>query len=78
MKTAIVDDRHRIRIPDLKPGDIFAYELKGKIIKLIPVKPVEDEVPIVAPVRRKDGTYKWPAKLSREQIIAAIRADRDS
>jgi hypothetical protein len=41
MKTAVVDDRHRIRIPNLKPGQILAYEDRDGIVTLTPVKPVE-------------------------------------
>ena len=44
---------------------------------LTPVK-ADDEVPIVKPVRRPDGTYFWPAKLSKQDIVAAIRADREA
>jgi len=40
MKTAIVDDRHRIRIPDLKPGQVFAWEDNGNgQITLLEVQP---------------------------------------
>jgi hypothetical protein len=44
MKTAIVDDRHRIRIPDLKPGQVFAWEDNGKgQITLLEVQPKAKE-----------------------------------
>lgn len=78
MKTAIVDDRHRILIPDLKPGQVFAYEIAGNSVKLTPVDKTESETPIVNPVRQKDGSYHWPVELTNEEISAAIRADRDS
>jgi hypothetical protein len=40
MKTAVVDDRHRIRIPDLKPGQVLAYQDNGDgSVTLTPVKP---------------------------------------
>lgn len=77
MKTAIVDDKNRIRIPDLKPGEIFAYELSGGGVKLTPLKPVANEIPVVNPVKQKDGSYHWPVDLTREEITAAIRADRN-
>ena len=78
MVTLKADDRRRVQIPDAKPGQVFAYELSGNVVKLTPVKPVEEDVPIVNPIRRKDGSYKWPVKLTRQDILAAIRADRDS
>jgi hypothetical protein len=75
MVTLKADGRGRVQIPDAKPGQIFAYELSGNVVKL---KPVEEDVPVVNPVKGKDGLYHWPVKLSREEILAAIRADRDS
>jgi hypothetical protein len=44
------------------------------------VKPVEPEVPVVKMVKdSKTGLYHFPegVKISREEIRAAIRADRD-
>ena len=41
------------------------------------VELVEKEVPIVKVTRNKDGTYNVPLRLTREEIRAAIRADRD-
>lgn len=39
IKTATVDDRHRVRIPDLKPGQILAYQDNGDgTLTLTPVK----------------------------------------
>lgn len=80
MVTLKADDRRRVQIPDAKPGQIFAYELSGNVVKLTPVKPVEEDVPVVKMVRRPDGSYRFPdgVKISREEIRAAIRADRDS
>jgi len=80
MVTLKADDRGRVQIPDAKPGQVFAYELSGNVITLTPVKPVEEDVPVVVPVKGRDGLYRLPegVKLSREEIIAAIRADRDA
>jgi len=40
MKTAIVDDKHRIRIPSFKPGQVLAYQDNGNgTVTLTPVKP---------------------------------------
>jgi hypothetical protein len=81
MVTLKADNRSRVKLPDVKPGTVFVWELSGEVVKLTPVKPVvEEEVPVVKMVRRRDGTYRFPdhAKPSRKAIIAAIRADRDS
>ena len=44
MTTLIVDDRKRVRIPDAKPGQVFACEPgPGGSFKLIPVKAVRKE-----------------------------------
>ena len=79
MVTVKADDKQRVRLPDIKPGQVFIREMAGDVIKLTPVKPaVEDDVPVVKLIRRRDGTYFWPAKLTKRQIVAAIRRDRDS
>jgi hypothetical protein len=80
MKTVIVDNKLRVRIPTLKPGQVLAWELSGEMVKLTPVKPVEEPVPVVKPIKGPNGLYRLPAgvKLSREEITAAIRTDRDS
>ena len=44
MKTVTVDDHKRIRIPDARPRQKFAYENQGDgSILLIPVKTVQEE-----------------------------------
>ena len=56
MKTLTVDDYNRIRLPDVKPRQVFAHEKEagGRII-LTPVAPVE---PKPAKVRlEKRGRY---------------------
>lgn len=80
MNTAVVDNKRRIRIPDLKPGQVLAWETSGNVVTLTPVEPVKKNVPVVKPVRGPDGLYRWPAgiKVSREEISRAIRADRDA
>ena len=37
MHTLTADKAKRVRIPDAKPGQVFAYETNGKIITLTPV-----------------------------------------
>jgi hypothetical protein len=80
METVKADNRQRVRIPDIKPGQVFALETSGNVVKLTPVKPVEEDVPVVKLIRRPDGSYRFPdnARPSRQAIVAAIRADRDS
>ncbi|HZV33446.1 MAG TPA: hypothetical protein VFB72_02640 [Verrucomicrobiae bacterium] len=80
MKTVVVDNKLRVRIPAFKPGQVYAWELSGETVKLTPLKPIEDEVPVVKLVRRPDGSFRFPdgVKISRKDIVAAIRADRDS
>lgn len=34
MHTLVADDKKRVRIPDAKPGQVFAYEKDGKTITL--------------------------------------------
>ena len=80
MVTLKADDRRRIQIPDAEPGQVFAYEVSGNVVKLTLLKPVEDDVPVVKLVKGAEGLYRLPAgiTLSREDIRAAIRADRDA
>jgi hypothetical protein len=80
MSIVTADDYKRIRIPDAKPGQSFAYELSGNVVKLTPIKPVEQDVPVVRLVKGPNGLYRLPkgVKLSREEIRKAIRMDRDS
>jgi hypothetical protein len=42
------------------------------------VELVEKEVPVVRPVRTREGFLMLPRKLDRKTITAAIRADRDA
>jgi hypothetical protein len=39
---------------------------------------VEKEVPLIKPIRTREGFLMLPVKVSRESIRAAIRADRDA
>src|SRR5690348_21204 len=76
--TLKADDRSRVKLPDAKPGAVFAYQTEGKVIRLVPVKE-DDQIPVVKPVKGADGLYSLPrgVTLSRAEIRAAIRADRD-
>jgi hypothetical protein len=42
------------------------------------VELVEKDVPVVRPVRTKEGFLLLPRKLDRRTVSAAIRADRDA
>ena len=44
MKTLTVDAHKRVRIPDAKPRQVFAYENDGGTIRLIPVRAEGEEV----------------------------------
>ena len=55
MKTLTVDDYQRIRLPDVKPRQIFAYEKEGPRITLTPVEPVR--APEVRLVRKNGHSY---------------------
>ncbi|HEY5298419.1 MAG TPA: hypothetical protein VIK59_10885 [Verrucomicrobiae bacterium] len=73
----IADSRGRLTAADLfRPNTAFdaSYQPDGSIRV---VELVEKEVPVVKVTRNKDGTYNCPLRLTREEIRAAIRADRD-
>ena len=63
MKTATVDDRHRIRIPDLKPGQVLAYQNNGDgSYTLLPVKAVERKASILdglTPMTKEECDQCW-------------------
>jgi len=42
------------------------------------VELVEKQVPLVKPIRTREGFLMLPVKISRAAIRAAIRADRDA
>jgi hypothetical protein len=63
MKTAVVDDKRRVRIPDLKPGQVLAYENQDGIVTLTPVKPIE-----AAPAK---------CKLVKKNGFTVIETDRE-
>ncbi len=78
MHTLTVDAESRISIPDVKPGQVFAYELAGDVLKLTPVRSGPESARVVSPVKQADGSFHWPVELTNEEISAAIRADRDA
>jgi hypothetical protein len=74
----IADSRGRLTAADLfRPNTAFdvSYQPDGS---LRVVELVEKKVPVVRLKKNRNGTYSCPVKLSRKQIRAAIRADRDA
>jgi hypothetical protein len=80
MMTVIADSRKRVILKLAKPGDRFDVQvtLDGKVV-LTPLVPVRKEVPVVKPVRCKEGWLMFPPgkRPSREAIRTATREDRD-
>ena len=54
MKTLTVDDQKRIRIPDARPRQVFAYENRGGTVTLTPVEPVRSK-PVTVRVEKRRG-----------------------
>lgn len=70
------DSLGRVKLPNVKPGTVFELRNSGPDrFLLVEVQP--KDVPVVNPIKGKNGLYHWPVKLSREEISAAIRSDRD-
>jgi len=77
----MTDKQKRVRLPDAKPGQVFAYELDptGSIITLHKVKKVEPDVEVldIEDVDPKTFMPKDGSKITRKSIIEAVRADRE-
>jgi hypothetical protein len=78
----MTDKQQRVRLPDAKPGQVFAYETDptGTVITLHPVKKVEPEVEVLdlEDLDPKTLAPKERGEVSNESIVRAIRAERDS
>lgn len=74
----VADSRGRLTAADLfRPGIAFdANRMPDGTIRLAEL--VEKEVPTVRPVRTKDGFLMSPVNISRKDIRAALRKDRDA
>jgi hypothetical protein len=74
----VADSRGRLTAADLfRPNTAFdASPQPDGSIRIVEL--VEKEVPVVKPVRTKEGFLMLPVKISRKAIIRAIRADRDA
>lgn len=74
----VADENGRLACKELfTPRKPFSAERQAdgsiRIVEL-----VEKEVPLVRPVRTKEGFVMLPQKLDRKGVAAAIRADRDA
>lgn len=56
METVKVDDKKRVRLPDAKPGQVYAYEFSGEVVKLTPVVAIESPAtPAKSKLITRDG-----------------------
>lgn len=77
MTTATVDDEKRVRLPNAKPGQVFAVEMDGAKVVLTPVRQVEPEARRQRLVRTEFGRLILSEPIPDDEIVAAIREDRD-
>jgi hypothetical protein len=79
--TVITDKQQRVRLPDAKPGQVFAYETdpSGTVITLHQVKKAEPELEILDldDLDSKTLAPKRRGEVSNESIVRAVRADRN-
>jgi hypothetical protein len=83
VKTLTVDDRRRIRLPQVKPGQVFAYEPNSDgTIKLVPVIPKAGQRCVVAKLVKRGGAmfFEVPTGyiLDPEAIGKAVAEERES
>jgi hypothetical protein len=83
MKTLTVDERQRIRLPEVKPGQVFAYEPNSDgTIRLVPVIPKPGPKRIVAKLVKQGGNsfFQVPSgyTLDPESIGKAVAEERES
>ena len=83
MKTLTVDDRQRVRLPKVKPGQVFAYEPNSDgTIKLVPVVPKTGPRRIVAKLVKRGGRmfFQVPSgyTLAPEAIGKAVAEEQES
>jgi hypothetical protein len=83
MKTLTVDDRQRVRLPQVKPGQVYAYEPDANgTIKLVPVITKPGAKRVVARLVKRGGGmfFEVPKgyKLDPEAIGRAVAEERES
>jgi hypothetical protein len=76
--TVIADSKKRVTLPT-KPGERFDVQVFGEDkYVLTRLAPVAREVPVVKVKFNKDGNFECQRIMTREEIVASIRADRDA
>ena len=83
MTTLMVDEAQRIRLPEAKPGQVFAYEPDADgTIKLVPVVPKPEPRRLAAKLVARDGGlfFEVPSgyTLHPEAIGKAVAEERES
>ncbi len=76
MKTLTVDNDNRIRLPDVKPRQVFTHEMEpgGRII-LTPIAPIESKPNKVRFVKKDGFTVGVTEQPVSEQAIKEALAD---
>jgi len=77
MTTATVDDQRRVKLPNAKPGQVFAVEMDGAKVVLTPVQEAEPKARRQRLVRTEFGRLILSEPIPNDEIVAAIREDRD-
>jgi len=77
MTTATVDDKKRVRLPNARPGQVFAVEMDGGKVVLTPVEKVEPKPRRQRLIKTDFGRLILSERLPDDEIVAAIRQDRD-
>ena len=74
----VADKNGRLACKSLfTPKKVFSAEKQPDgSIRLMEL--VEKEVPVIKPIRTKEGFLMLPIKLERKEVAAAIRANRDA
>lgn len=75
MKTLTVDAQKRVRIPDAKPRQVFAYENAGGVVTLTPVEPAQPRPTKVRFEKRNGRTVGVSDQPIDEAAIKAALAE---
>ena len=77
MHTLTTDKQKRVRLPDAKPGQVFAYESADGQITLREVRTVEPKSPKTKVVRDKHGVLVMSngRKFTTEQVQKLIQEE---
>ncbi len=83
MKTLTVDDRQRVRLPEAKPGEVFAYQPNADgTIKLVPMVPKAGPRRVRAKLTKRGNSmfFQVPKgyNLDPEAIAKAVAEERES